>query len=87
MPAAEVAAGVEVLCRRIAAEPDYGHVHGEFAATATTTVVDNALAALGSYHTRPAATRHGDQIAVGDLKLLYYYQNRTAHIPSLGGRS
>jgi glycerol-3-phosphate O-acyltransferase len=86
IPAAEVVAGVEALARRIATTPAYGHLHSEFAAMTTTSVVDNALAALASYHTRPVATRHVDQIAVGDLKLLYYYQNRTHHIPA-GGRA
>ena len=36
---------------------------------------------LSSYHTRPVIVRRGsDTLAVDDVKLLYYYSNRTAHI-------
>ena len=29
----------------------------------------------------PTVVRSGDMLQVDDVKLLYYYQNRTAHIP------
>ena len=37
---------------------------------------------LSTYHTRPIVERAGDMLHVRDMKLLYYYQNRTAHIPA-----
>ena len=39
------------------------------------------MTGLVTYHTRPAVVRHGEMLQVDDVKLLYYYQNRTAHIP------
>jgi hypothetical protein len=46
--------------------------------------LDDAIKGLGSYHARPIVERTGDGgglLQVKDVKLLYYYQNRTAHIP------
>ncbi len=39
-------------------------------------VVDEALAHLGSYHTKPALIRRGDRLFHVDRNLLLYYQNR-----------
>jgi hypothetical protein len=36
---------------------------------------------LSSYHTRPIVSRREQALQVDDVKLLYYYQNRTAHVP------
>jgi glycerol-3-phosphate O-acyltransferase len=80
-PAAEVAAGIDELRRRILAEPAFGRLHEQIAARPASEILDDAVAALGTYHTHPVVTRHGDQLAASDLKLLYYYQNRTHHIP------
>lgn len=41
-----------------------------------TKIVDEALAHLGSYHTRPAVKRRGDRLFHIDRNLIYYYQNR-----------
>ena len=46
------------------------------------TSVDDAVRGLSSYHTRPVVERSGDALHVDDVKLLYYYQNRTAHVPA-----
>jgi glycerol-3-phosphate O-acyltransferase len=43
-------------------------------------VVGEALHAFRSYHHRPVAERVGDAVVVGDMRLLFYYQNRLAHI-------
>jgi len=42
--------------------------------------VNDALRALGTYHTRAVVERVNDKLRVGYMKLLYYYQNRTEHI-------
>jgi glycerol-3-phosphate O-acyltransferase len=81
VPAAAVEAGVARLVARIAADPAYGHVHSQLAVLTPAAIVDDAVRGLGSYHSRPVVDRRGDDIVVGDVKLLYYYQNRTHHIP------
>ncbi len=43
-------------------------------------VVDEALAMFRGYHTRPVVERVGERLIARDLRLLFYYQNRTAHI-------
>jgi glycerol-3-phosphate O-acyltransferase len=80
-PAADLAVAIDRLTARIAADPALGHLHAQLAGRGGAAILDEAIAALGSYHTRPAVERHGDQVTAADLKLLFYYQNRTAHIP------
>ena len=51
---------------------------------AATAILDDAVRGLGTYHTRPAVTRAGEALRIDDVKLLYYYQNRMAHLPDEG---
>jgi glycerol-3-phosphate O-acyltransferase len=71
------------LCGRIAGDPSLGRLDLRLADDLDATIGD-ALQAMGAYHTRPAAVRAGDRAQVKAMKLLYYYQNRTAHIPVEG---
>ena len=48
-------------------------------------MLDDAVRGLSSYHTRPIVSRRGQMLHVDDVKLLYYYQNRTAHVPPDAG--
>ncbi len=80
--AADIAIAVDELRRRIAGEPAYGRLHAQIASRSGAEILDDAVAAMRSYHTRPVVTRQGDQLAATDLKLLFYYQNRTHHIPA-----
>jgi len=78
---------VEQLARlraRIAANPAWGAEHPRIAAQPAGAVVDDAVRGLSSYHTRPIVSRREQTLHVDDVKLLYYYQNRTAHIPGPG---
>lgn len=43
-------------------------------------VLDDALRAFAAFHTAPALERQGDRVMVRHMRLLYYYQNRTAHL-------
>ena len=43
-----------------------------------------AVRGLAGYHRHPVIERRGEHLRIGDLKLLYYYQNRTAHIAPRG---
>lgn len=81
VPYAEAVAGMERLRSRISGNPAFGAEHPHYATQASAEKLDDAVKGLGTYHTRPAVTRQGDILQVDDVKLLYYYQNRTAHIP------
>ncbi len=79
-----VADAIEAVVRlraRIAQTPAWGAEHPLHAPQAATAIVEDAVRGLGSYHTRPVVERRDDTLHVTDIKLLYYYQNRTAHIP------
>lgn len=76
VPAEGVRAGVARLQDRIRANPELGSVHHREPAE----VVRDAVAGLVTYHTRRVLAQFGDEIRVGDMKLLFYYQNRTSHI-------
>jgi glycerol-3-phosphate O-acyltransferase len=69
------------LRARLAATPEWGSEHPLLAAEPATAVVDDAVRGLSTYHTRPIVSRSERALQVEDVKLLYYYQNRTAHVP------
>ncbi len=72
------------LRARLAQHPAWGAEHPLLQPQAATAIIDDAVRGLSSYHTRPIIQRRGDALAVDDVKLLYYYQNRTSHIPAQG---
>jgi hypothetical protein len=45
-------------------------------------VIADGMRALVTYHTHPVVTTQGEQACVEGMKLLFYYQNRTHHIPA-----
>ncbi len=83
-----VARALDELVRlraRIAADPRYGAEHPRYGDQPAAEKLDDAVRALSTYHTRPIVERTGAAdglIRVKDVKLLFYYQNRTAHIPA-----
>jgi glycerol-3-phosphate O-acyltransferase len=81
VPVEDIAADVDALRHRIADTPSAGAVHPQFAYSPANEIVDEAVRGLGTYHTRPAVVRRGGDLVAADLKLVYYYQNRTAHLP------
>jgi glycerol-3-phosphate O-acyltransferase len=75
---------VELLARlraRLADHPAWGAEHPRIVAQPASAIVDDAVRGLSSYHTRPIVSRREQTLQVDDVKLLYYYQNRTAHVP------
>jgi glycerol-3-phosphate O-acyltransferase len=82
--AADVLAELVRLRERIAQNPAWGSEHPQYVDQSAESKLDDAVKGLGTYHTRPAVVRQGDILQVDDVKLLYYYQNRTAHIPPEG---
>jgi hypothetical protein len=80
VPYASVLGAIDALCARIAKDPSVGRLHVAIAGRGADEILADALAGLSTYHTHPVAERRGDLVIVGDAKLCYYYQNRTAHI-------
>ncbi|HEY0189584.1 MAG TPA: 1-acyl-sn-glycerol-3-phosphate acyltransferase [Kofleriaceae bacterium] len=77
-------AALEQLIRlraRIAEHPVWGAEHPRTISHAAGAIIDDAVRGLSTYHARPIVTRRDQLLQVDDVKLLYYYQNRTAHIP------
>ena len=72
------------LRARLAGGPRHGAEHPLSAGRSAAELLDDAVNGLATYHTRPIVDRTGDGhglLQVKDVKLLFYYQNRTAHIP------
>ena len=69
------------LRARLAQTPAWGAEHPLIAALTPAEILDDAVRGLSSYHTRPIVVRLDHQLQIDDVKLLYYYQNRTAHVP------
>jgi glycerol-3-phosphate O-acyltransferase len=78
---ADVVRDTGLLRQRIAADPSVGRLHQRVAAAGDAALVDEAVRGLSSYHRHAAVTRAGEHLRTGDLKLIFYYQNRTAHLP------
>ena len=90
VPMATVLADLARLRARLAETPAYGAEHPMLLPQAATAIVDDAVRGLSTYHTRPIVEQRGAALHALDLKLLYYYQNRMAHIapdaaPTPGG--
>jgi glycerol-3-phosphate O-acyltransferase len=69
------------LRARLAQHPEWGSEHPNYLGQGTEEKLEDAIKGLSSYHTTPIVERSGGNLQVKDVKLLYYYQNRTAHIP------
>ena len=64
----------------LAARGDVGVLADRYQHMRPGDVVDEALQMFRGYHTRPVVERVGERLIARDLRLLYYYRNRTAHI-------
>jgi glycerol-3-phosphate O-acyltransferase len=71
---------IEGLRAYLRAHPEHGREASSLSGKSGAEILEDGLRSLGTYHTRPVAVRSGDSLRVGYFKLLYYYQNRTAHI-------
>ncbi|MEO8844191.1 MAG: 1-acyl-sn-glycerol-3-phosphate acyltransferase [Kofleriaceae bacterium] len=81
VPRGEALAAIDRLRARIAENPAFGAEHPGFLEQSTEDKLADGVKALSTFHTRVAVADRGETLQVDDLKLLYYYQNRTAHIP------
>jgi len=79
-PIEKVREDVARLRTLLAQRPELGAVAERWAEARPGDLIDDALRMFRGYHTRPVVDREGDRLIANDLRLLYYYQNRTAHI-------
>ncbi len=80
VPLDVVRATVDKLRKVLVARPELGAVAERYQALSADDLIDAALRMFRGYHSHPVAEHGGDRIQVRDLRLAYYYQNRTAHI-------
>jgi len=79
-----VDAAVDALVRlraRIQQHPEWGSEHPSDTSRSANDKLDDAIKGLSTYHATPIVQRRGSNLQVTNVKLLYYYMNRTAHIP------
>ncbi len=81
VPVSQVVEQIIKFRARLADHPEWGSEHPAYTAQSAQDKLDDAVRGLSTYHTRAAIQRTGESIVVTDVKLLFYYQNRTAHIP------
>ena len=84
VPVDEAVRALGALRARIAASGKVGAEHPLYAGQTDAEKLDDAVRGLSTYHTRPIVQRSGSLFQVKDVKLLYYSQNRTAHLPPEG---
>jgi hypothetical protein len=60
--------------------PQLGAVAERYQAMREPDLVKEALRMFKGYHSRPVVEREGETLHAHDLTLLFYYQNRTAHV-------
>lgn len=82
LPIESLHAETEALRQRIAEDPAFGILDESLQGMSAQDIVEQALHYFSTYHTKPTIYRNGAHVRVGSMKLLYYYQNRSAHIPS-----
>jgi hypothetical protein len=70
---------------RLLGNPGWGAEHPLLNGQDDRAVFEDAFRGLSSYHTRRVLARESEVIHVDDVQLLYYYQNRLAHVPSGSG--
>jgi glycerol-3-phosphate O-acyltransferase len=81
VPVAVAVQEIERLRARLGSHPEFGAEHPQYLGQSAAEKLDTGIRGLSTYHTRPIVERTGETLQVKDVKLLYYYQNRTAHMP------
>jgi glycerol-3-phosphate O-acyltransferase len=81
VPVETALVGMTRLRQRLIDNPQWGAEHPGYTHQSAADKLEDAVRGLSTYHARPAVIRSGDKLELADKKLIYYYQNRTAHIP------
>ncbi len=79
-PVDRVDARLSRLMEWIERHPELGRLHEGDRGRPSSEILSEAMQWLRTYHTHPVLERLGERIQIGDMKLLYYYSNRTSHI-------
>jgi glycerol-3-phosphate O-acyltransferase len=80
VPIEEIRADLGRLRGALARHPELGAVASRWADARPGDLIDAALRMFAGYHAHKVVEREGDRLVAHDLRLLFYYQNRTAHI-------
>jgi len=80
VPQDDVWVGIERLRSEVVARPELGRIDDRVRSMQARAVMEDAVRALTSYHSKPVVQLAGERLQVGAMKLLYYYRNRTAHV-------
>jgi glycerol-3-phosphate O-acyltransferase len=87
VPLAAVLQRLGALRAQLIGNPQWGAEHPRLGGQDEAAVFDDAFRGLSTYHSRPAVARENDMVHVDDVQLLYYYQNRLAHVPVPGAEA
>ena len=80
VPYDELEEAVDEFRDAILAQKDGGVLDDALLNMHASEIIDQTLHFMSTYHTKRVLYRSGDHIRVGSMKLLHYYQNRTAHL-------
>jgi glycerol-3-phosphate O-acyltransferase len=80
VPMAVLAEDIARWQAALAAHPEAGEISGRYRTGRPEDLITDAITLFRGYHSRPVLELEGDRVVVRDMRLLYYYQNRTAHI-------
>ena len=83
---AAVVRRTERLLERLREPSAAGRLHSALLTANAAAVVQDAMHALATYHTKAVLAQHGEVLVAQDVKLIFYYQNRTAHFATDGER-
>ncbi len=72
---------VDALRLEIEAHPEAGTLEESLRDQPAHKIVEETLHFMSTYHTKRVLYRAGNHIRVGSMKLLYYYRNRSGHLP------
>ncbi|MEZ4360085.1 MAG: 1-acyl-sn-glycerol-3-phosphate acyltransferase [Kofleriaceae bacterium] len=81
VPISAVLEGLGALRARLLGNPGWGSEHPRLSGQEDQAVFEDAFRGLSTYHTRRAVARESEMVHVDDVQLIYYYQNRLAHVP------
>jgi len=79
-PLADVSKRLEEIIGVVVRDPTQGRITDADLARPVPELIEEAARWLKTYHANPVLERIGDRLQVSDMKLLYYYANRTSHL-------
>ncbi len=88
VPYSELEDAVDQFREAVLSQEDGGVLDDSLLNMHASEIIDQTLHFMSTYHTKRVLYRVSDHIRVGSMKLLHYYQNRSAHLPfTLGDKA